>query len=732
VTPLSVGNTSQVAYVLGVTSNSGVFAILSPTNTPDQSLFSLTLTSNSWSALSISTNSSHRGLGTVSVMSRVNSTPSTVRLLDAGGVEEIGSVSTQGLVAYYPFNGNANDQSANGNNGTVNGATLAMNRFGVPNQAYYFNGNAGITIPDSPSLEVNGSAVTLAAWVNPMGQGVYTIFRKHEQSGGSGGCYMRLLSGNLDFGAVFSSGYREVTSPYGAPSLNTWSHVAVVYDGQTIWFYVNGVLVYSVSQTGSLLADSTVAAIGSLPNADYFVGDIDEVRVYNRALGPQEVLGLATSGFSPVVISEVSATRTNNWRGYSLAYGFPRQTNAASIFYTFVDDLNEDGQVDAGDNFVMGEFLVNGSTYQTNTLLRVPITQSNGVAQSYGLACANILNTSNQVFFTGEPNGSVYSWVTNNNTAPLQRQLFDGHYRGKGWQQLAAYNGLSPGQGLVGLMVDPASPNACQLIYWGPQQSLPALPNVPETPPTTVIMPTPNSGGTLSTVNITITKAEGNNCYPVLQYQDPVSSNWLNATIQTIDGVAYSPTLAVTAMPTGTLHTLVWNALANLGAPYTNNLSLQARSSDFMLTGPWSPSVSYSVSIPADTVGDGIPNLWRQQYFGGSGTNTNSVSCATCDPDGDGMNNLQEYLTGTIPTNSASYFHITSVLQTNNSFLVSWMTGIGRTNALQVGTGTGGSYATNFTDIFTVTNTTSTVTNFLDLGGATNKPSRYYRVRLAP
>ena len=106
------------------------------------------------------------------MMSRVNSTPSTVRLLDAGGVEEIGSVSTQGLVAYYPFNGNANDQSANGNNGTVNGATLAMNRFGVPNQAYYFNGNAGITIPDSPSLEVNGSAVTLAAWVNPMGQGV--------------------------------------------------------------------------------------------------------------------------------------------------------------------------------------------------------------------------------------------------------------------------------------------------------------------------------------------------------------------------------------------------------------------------------------------------------------------------------------------------------------------------------------------------------------------------------
>jgi hypothetical protein len=66
--------------------------------------------------------------------------------------------------------------------------------------------------------------------------------------------------------------------------------------------------------------------------------------------------------------------------------------------------------------------------------------------------------------------------------------------------------------------------------------------------------------------------------------------------------------------------------------------------------------------------------------------------------------------------------------------LVTWMTGIGKTNALQWTGGTGnGSFATNnFANLFIVTNTVGTTTNYLDVGGATNKPARYYRVRLVP
>jgi hypothetical protein len=98
------------------------------------------------------------------------------------------------------------------------------------------------------------------------------------------------------------------------------------------------------------------------------------------------------------------------------------------------------------------------------------------------------------------------------------------------------------------------------------------------------------------------------------------------------------------------------------------------------------------------------------------------------------MSNLQEYLAGTDPNNSASYFHITAVAKEGNNMLVTWMMGPGKTNALQRTTGDGGgNYNTNnFATIFTATNTVGTVTNYLDVGAGTNVPARYYRVRLVP
>jgi hypothetical protein len=60
--------------------------------------------------------------------------------------------------------------------------------------------------------------------------------------------------------------------------------------------------------------------------------------------------------------------------------------------------------------------------------------------------------------------------------------------------------------------------------------------------------------------------------------------------------------------------------------------------------------------LALDSVGDGIPNWWRAKYFSGDGMTTNSLSCATCDADGTGQNNLFKYVTGLDPTNSASVF----------------------------------------------------------------------------
>jgi len=128
-----------------------------------------------------------------------------------------------------------------------------------------------------------------------------------------------------------------------------------------------------------------------------------------------------------------------------------------------------------------------------------------------------------------------------------------------------------------------------------------------------------------------------------------------------------------------------------------------------------------------DADGDGIPNGYEQAH----GLDPLDPADAAADNDGDGMSNLQEYEAGTDPNDSTSAFRITSINRTNNDLRITWMTGGGKTNALQATTI--GNYATNgLADIFTVTNTTGTVTNYLDVGATTNSPSRFYRVRLVP
>ena len=70
-----------------------------------------------------------------------------------------------GLAAYYPFNGNANDESGNGSNGTVYGATLVADRFGNPDSAYQFDGVDDVINCGDTSYFDFGTGFTFAAWI---------------------------------------------------------------------------------------------------------------------------------------------------------------------------------------------------------------------------------------------------------------------------------------------------------------------------------------------------------------------------------------------------------------------------------------------------------------------------------------------------------------------------------------------------------------------------------------
>ena len=123
---------------------------------------------------------------------------------------------------------------------------------------------------------------------------------------------------------------------------------------------------------------------------------------------------------------------------------------------------------------------------------------------------------------------------------------------------------------------------------------------------------------------------------------------------------------------------------------------------------------------------------WQLQYFGC--TNCPQADAAA-DPDGDGMNNSAEFLTGTSPTSSTSAFRVISIAATGSDVVITWQVGGGRTNVVQAANGVGGGYPTNFFDIsppIIIPGTDLVATNYPDSGGATNAPSRYYRIRLAP
>lgn len=120
---------------------------------------------------------------------------------------------------------------------------------------------------------------------------------------------------------------------------------------------------------------------------------------------------------------------------------------------------------------------------------------------------------------------------------------------------------------------------------------------------------------------------------------------------------------------------------------------------------------------------------WQIQYFGC--TNGNPSADPNADPDGDGQNNLAEFLSGTDPTNNASVFRIVSAARESNNVRVVWNTHGGFTNVVQTATNAAGTF-TNLSPDFIITGSNDTTTNYLDVGGFTNGPSRFYRVRLVP
>ena len=223
-----------------------------------------------------------------------------------------GQTFANGLVAYYPFDGSANDTSGGRHNGIVRGAQLTQDRFGNPNSAYYFNGDtAFISLPDS--IAFKSQAYTITMWFAPerypeqadflisKGQNNFEIHTGSERNG-------KLA---MKFLPRFAQG-ADWHTPADTYRLNEWQQVAVTYNPRQndIHFFINGSeKALSGPMTTPLTPDSQVPARlgmrtdGTLP----FKGKLDDVRIFNRALSPNEVTQLFNVERSASSLEQLSA-----------------------------------------------------------------------------------------------------------------------------------------------------------------------------------------------------------------------------------------------------------------------------------------------------------------------------------------------------------------------------------------------------------------------------------------
>jgi hypothetical protein len=213
-------------------------------------------------------------------------------------------VPTNGLVGWWPFNGNANDESGNGNNGTVNGATLATDRFGQINKAYSFDGvNDMIDYIQQPLQRVDSFSISF--WMQPkaLNQFSTTISLGYDDgvlSSNNNGiqiCITGLSSNPATCSNVNGNKLSFIRSGLGCGSTNfifndttTWHNVVVTRKNNQTKYYIDGDSVFSNSL--GLNNIITKVRIGSSIGLRFFKGKLDDIGIWNRALTQQEITDL--------------------------------------------------------------------------------------------------------------------------------------------------------------------------------------------------------------------------------------------------------------------------------------------------------------------------------------------------------------------------------------------------------------------------------------------------------
>ncbi len=251
-------------------------------------------------------------------------------------------VPTNGLVGWWPFNGNANDLSVNVNNGTVNGATLTADRFGNANKAYSFDGLISyIKVVNNNSL--NNNSISVSGWLNAniLGSNTQGIVSRWNQNN----CQNYSTSiGLVNKFAGASTQYQGGLFSNTSLIANNWIHFVFIQNiniGGSL--YLNGSLDNTNNLSGAISSCTNNLLFGAQVNLNdnsifrFFNGKLDDIGIWSRALTDCEIKKLyyapsfSAAASNPTICAGQSLTLT---AGGVPNYAWSNGANTASSVVT--------------------------------------------------------------------------------------------------------------------------------------------------------------------------------------------------------------------------------------------------------------------------------------------------------------------------------------------------------------------------------------------------------------
>jgi hypothetical protein len=259
-------------------------------------------------------------------------------------------VPTDGLVGWWPFNGNANDESGNNLNGANSGAILTTDRLGNANSAYSFNGsNQKITVADNNLLSFTNATFSYSYWAN---------INSSLINGSSPFCKYGFTT-DFEYGTfVYTNGGVSFSTynlggtcgPQGCSISNSsnlqnnWHHFVFVADGVNgSKLYVDNTLISSRPYNSSCLMGNGKGNLyfgmgGGWNQQIYFKGLIDDIGIWNRALTPQEVTNLYNAS---ICSNDLVITAQNNTLQTGGNVTFKATTSDTNASYIWQSDLGQ-------------------------------------------------------------------------------------------------------------------------------------------------------------------------------------------------------------------------------------------------------------------------------------------------------------------------------------------------------------------------------------------------------